>query len=387
MGAPIVLFAFDHEGRFTLSEGRGLEAMGLQPGEVVGSLVAQVYRDAPDVLAELKHALAGETRSSSIRIGAQTFAVYYRPLDPHSTEYRGSIGVLVDVTEQARAEEALRRLNEELEQRVRLRTAELARAGEELVQSEKLAALGRLVAGIAHELNTPIGNSLLVATALSESALELQQALAGGLRRSQLDAFLASTTESGLLLERSLQRAADLIASFKQVAVDQTSAQRRTFDLAEIVRENVMTLGPSLKRLPVTLVDDVPDGIRMDSYPGPLGQVLANLVTNAVLHAFEGRAHGVVRIEARPAGDGAVALTVTDDGCGIPPENLRRVFDPFFTTRMGKGGSGLGLNIVHTLVTGVLGGRIEVRSEPGSGTRFDITLPCFAPAAAMEPAA
>ena len=184
------------------------------------------------------------------------------------------------------------------------------------------------------------------------------------------------------MLERNLQRAAELIGSFKQIAVDQSSYQRRGFELAEVVQEIAVALRPTLRRGGVTLVDDTPPGLRMDSFPGPLGQVLINLVNNAVVHAFEGGAGGRVLIGAEALGGDRVGLWVEDDGRGIAPEHLRQIFDPFFTTQLGQGGSGLGLHIVYTLVTGLLGGRISVQSAPGRGTRFHIELPCRAPATA-----
>jgi PAS domain S-box-containing protein len=290
-----------------------------------------------------------------------------------------TVGAVRDITERKLADERVRALNDSLEQRVRERTAELARAADELVRSEKLAALGRLVAGVAHELNTPIGNSLLVATSLDESTRDIQRALRNGLRRAMLEDYLADTLDTAKLLQRNLHRAGDLITSFKQVAVDQTSAQRRAFQLDEIVAENVMTLQPSLKGTPYRIETAIPAEIGMDSFPGALGQVITNLVNNAVMHAFDGRPTGTVRIDARRDGAQSVAITVIDDGVGIAPEHRRRIFDPFFTTKLGRGGSGLGLNIVHNLVTEVLGGTIDVESDPDRGTAFTVVLPLAAP--------
>jgi len=296
---------------------------------------------------------------------------------------------LQDITERLRAEAALQQLNATLDARVQERTrdleaalATLRQAQDELVRNEKMAALGSLVAGIAHELNTPIGNAVMVASTLAGRQREFEAAIAGGLRRSALQAFLDGTREAAEVLERNLQRAAELIGSFKQIAVDQSSYQRRGFELAEVVQEIAVALRPTLRRGGVTLVDDTPPGLRMDSFPGPLGQVLINLVNNAVVHAFEGGAGGRVLIGAEALGGDRVGLWVEDDGRGIAPEHLRQIFDPFFTTQLGQGGSGLGLHIVYTLVTGLLGGRISVQSAPGRGTRFHIELPCRAPATA-----
>ena len=170
----------------------------------------------------------------------------------------------------------------------------------------------------------------------------------------------------------------DLIAHFKQVAVDQTSAQRRPFDLAEVVGEVVLTLRPQFKATPYRIEVDIPPGIDMDSFPGPLGQVLTNLVNNALLHGFAGLPAGVVRIAAEAQGD-RVRIQVADNGRGIAPEHQSRVFDPFFTTRLGQGGSGLGLHIVYSIVTRVLGGRIDLASQPGEGTEITLEIPVIAP--------
>jgi PAS domain S-box-containing protein len=301
---------------------------------------------------------------------------------------------LQDITERLRAEAALQELNTTLDARVQARTRELEaalgtlrQAQDELVRNEKMVALGSLVAGLAHELNTPIGNAVMVASTLAGRQQEFEAAMAGGLRRSALQSFLAGSREAAEVLERNLRRAAELIGSFKQIAVDQSSYQRRNFEVAEVVQEIAVALRPTLRRSGVTLVDETPPGLQLDSYPGPLGQVLINLVNNAVVHAFEGGAAGRVHIGAeRLAGD-RVGVWVADDGRGIASEHLRQVFDPFFTTKLGQGGSGLGLHIVYTLVTGLLGGRIDVQSTPGQGSCFRIELPCTAPAAAGDPPA
>ncbi|WP_395699410.1 PAS domain S-box protein [Aquabacterium sp.] len=298
------------------------------------------------------------------------------------------IWVIRDITAREQAEAALRELNETLEVRVAARTRELSdaleglrRAQAELVRAEKLASLGALVAGVAHELNTPIGNAVMVASTLADHQREFETGIAGGLRRSALDGYLAGSREALQVLERNLQRAAELVGSFKQLAVDQSSYQRRRFVLAEVVQEVLLALSPTLRRSPVQLQEQVPPALALDSYPGPLGQVLVNLITNALVHAFEPGAHGTITLAAEPLGDDRLRLRLADDGRGIAPSELGRIFDPFYTTRLGQGGSGLGLHIVYNLVTGLLGGRIEVHSQPGAGTEFVIELPLAAPQA------
>lgn len=304
-----------------------------------------------------------------------------------------------DITELRRMEDELRSLNVELESRVAQRTEALARsnrslsqalsnlerAQRELVRAEKMAALGSLVAGVAHELNTPIGNGLMAVTTLRDHAREFDEARQSGLRRSDLNRLLRSVAQATDIATRNLRRAADLVASFKQVAVDQTSSQRRRFDLAEVVDEIAVTLQPTIKRTPFTLRNEVARGFVLDSYPGPLGQALTNLINNALIHAFEGRASGQVRITARALDDDTIEILVCDDGRGIPAELVGRIFEPFVTSRLGSGGSGLGLHITWNAVTNVLGGRVDVKTEAGKGSCFEMRIPAVAPQA--QPAA
>ncbi|MFZ4285954.1 PAS domain-containing sensor histidine kinase [Variovorax sp. HJSM1_2] len=301
---------------------------------------------------------------------------------------------LQDVTDQRAAREQMQRMTQTLEAAVQKRTEELTQANAELrsallsleqsqqalLRSEKLAALGRIVAGVAHELNTPIGNSLLSATTLVHQTEKLQEQINSGLRRSFLDAYMSTAQDAVSILLRNLQRAAELIGSFKQVAVDQTSSQRRRFDLKAVVDEMLLSYRPLLRTAHIDVEVQVAEGIWLDSYPGPLGQVVGNLLHNAAIHGYpDSQVGGTVSVVAQSGPDQPVRLTVADAGRGITAENLGRIFDPFFTTRLGQGGSGLGLNIVHNIVTGPLGGSIEVDSLPGRGTRFILTLPLVAP--------
>ena len=306
-----------------------------------------------------------------------------------------------DITEQRRMEAELRDMNLELEARVVQRTAALTVANDELagalahlkqaqgdlIRSEKLAALGRLVAGVAHELNTPIGNGLMAVSTLESHHHDFTAALAEGLRRSTLDQYVENVGIATEIATRNLHRAAELVASFKQVAVDQTSSQRRPFDLKTVVDEMLTSMRPMLSRTTHRVEADIADGLRFDSYPGPLGQVIGNLIDNAIKHGFEGRSGGSIVITGTALDAERVVLTVADDGCGISEKNLVRIFDPFFTTRLGQGGSGLGLNIVHNIVTGVLCGSLDVSSTEGEGTSFRLVLPRVLPAETRSAAA
>lgn len=288
----------------------------------------------------------------------------------------------------------IRRRAQELEKLVARRTAELTQAKEgaeqalqqlqsaqeELVAREKMASLGQLVAGVAHEINTPVGVALTASSYLSERSEALRRALdSGTLQRSELSSFVAQTHEASTMIGQNLTRASDLVRSFKQVSVDRSSDDRRRFDLHDNLRAVVTSLELTWKRRPVHLHLDCPQRIELDSYPGALGQVITNLIQNALLHAFDEGRGGTMRLSAGLSGGDRVRISFEDDGNGIGAAELARVFEPFFTTRRSQGGSGLGLHIVYNLVTAKLGGRIEASGEPGLGMRFVLTLPLKAP--------
>jgi len=293
--------------------------------------------------------------------------------------------ILAGLSEKAVLYEELAALNETLERRVAERTEAARHAQDELARSERLAALGSMVAGVAHELNTPIGNGLVAASTLHDKVRALDATFEAGLRRSDLRKFIDDANGISELLSRNIERAAGLVSSFKQVAVDRTSSQRRRFDLGAVIQENMDTMAPTFRKMPYEVQVDVAQLVAMDSYPGPLGQVLSALVNNAIVHGFHGRSHGRLSITVPvPTGDHA-DIIISDDGAGIASAHLNRIFDPFFTTRMSEGSSGLGLNIVHNIVTTILGGKIHVDSMPGVGTTIRITIPLDAPMHHEEP--
>ena len=295
------------------------------------------------------------------------------------------VGRAINAHENRLAQDALAALNRQLEDKVAERTAalettlqHLRQTQDELIQSEKLASLGSMVAGIVHELNTPIGNARTVVTTLSERANALRQHIDGhSLRRADLIDGLSAMREMADLADRSMQRASVLITNFKQVAVDQVSECRRTFDLHEVIEENMSALRPGFKLRPLTLRNAVPTGICCDSYPGPLGQVLTNLVQNAAVHGLAERA-GTIEVRAS-ANDRQLELIVSDNGIGMDAATTLRIFEPFFTTRLGRGGSGLGLAICRRIVASILGGEIRVVSTPGAGSDFILTMPLRSP--------
>ncbi len=320
-----------------------------------------------------------------------------RMLDPKEPG-KGCVWVIIDITERKQTEAALvdtkhgleRSLNELAQQKANVELAHkdlsavlltLKQAQASLITSEKMASLGALVAGIAHELNTPIGNSLLTATALSDMCKEFERQLGeGGIKRSALDTHLKDARMACSIITNSLTRAADLIHSFKQVAVDQTSDKRRSFNLSGVVHDTLATYSARLRRANCEVRVTMPETVNFLSYPGSVGQVLSNLIQNALMHAFEERECGKITISAKEVDEDSVELRFADDGVGMSPRTLRQIYDPFFTTKMGQGGSGLGMNIVYNLVTGVLRGTIQIESEPGKGTTVILTLPRKVPA-------
>ena len=287
-------------------------------------------------------------------------------------------GIVRDITLRNQQEDELRRLNDSLGHQVIETRAALQRLKEaqaQLVRNEKLASLGALVAGVAHEINTPVGVGVTAASTLQNSAAELKKRYESDtLRRSDLDRFVVMADESTQIILRNLQRAADLIHSFKQVAVDQTSGERRAFELKSYVAEVLVSLGPKLRQSNHTVQVDCPQMIPVETNPGALAQILTNLLSNSLLHAYAPGQAGQIQVSLRHENDW-VTLRYRDDGAGIPKENLQRIFDPFFTTKRGTGGSGLGMHIVFNLVTQVLGGTIDVSSKPGQGAEFVVHFP------------
>ncbi|TNC12030.1 HAMP domain-containing histidine kinase [Methylobacterium terricola] len=287
------------------------------------------------------------------------------------------------VEEIGRRERALRRAKEEADRTL----AELRQTQSDLIQAEKLASLGQLVAGVAHEINTPLGIAVTTATLVRDEAREFGEvARTGQLSRSRLTHFVDRMQEGSHLLTANLARAADLVHSFKQVAVDRVSDEHRRFFLREWLGELLRSLGPLLRRGGHRLDLDAPDEFEVDTHPGALAQIITNLVKNAVVHAFAAGEAGRITVAVAREGD-FVRLEVRDDGRGIMAADRERIFDPFFTTARHSGSSGLGMHIVYNLVTGQLQGRIAVESEAGRGTVVRVEFPCrLAPAVPLRQA-
>ncbi len=299
------------------------------------------------------------------------------PLRDSSATVYGWIGTHIDISERKRSEQETRDARDTAEAALR----HLRETQNSLIEAQKLVALGRLVAGVAHEINSPVGTSLTVASSLARKGELLASELAlGRLRRSSLDDFIATVRDASAQLQDNLNRAAELIQSFKQVAADRNNPDLRTFDLGDLTEQVAMGLRPALPKHNVTLNVRCQPTLSMNSYPGSYGQVLTNLFLNSIAHAYPDGQRGMIEIKVNASGANDVEIVFTDDGCGMSPDVRRQAFDPFFTTRRHQGCTGLGLHIVYSIVTDRLGGRLDLDSEPGKGTNVRLVLPRTAPA-------
>ncbi|TBU97570.1 hypothetical protein DNK44_00885 [Pseudomonas dryadis] len=290
------------------------------------------------------------------------------------------VSVRLAVTEEGRlraqrqlqaSSKALENSNRELRDTV----DQLQRTRRALLQAEKLSSLGTLVAGVAHELNTPLGAASVAASSLLTSSQELQASMGEGLKRATLERFVLRNEQGLGIVLTGLERMAQLTRAFKQLASDRAGTERRTFDLSEVVHEVILLLQPRLRQSEHRIELDMPQSVMIDSYPGPLGQILQNLIDNALIHAFEPGVRGVVRVRIELDERARHCLIeVSDNGQGMPPEILAKIFDPFFTTRRGLGGTGLGLHITHQLAVDILGAQLDVVSAPGQGSCFSVRL-------------
>ena len=277
-----------------------------------------------------------------------------------------------EVIERKLAEVALKDARDHAEKALE----DLLLAQNRLVQTEKLASLGRMVAAIAHEINTPLGIVLTMASFITEQIEVIAADLtAGKLRRSDMDRYIATTMEGSKLMLENVRRAAALIHSFKQVAADELSDERRCFDLRNCLSDIVISLGPVWRKVGHRVETICPDSIEVDGFPGVISQILTNLVTNSTIHAFDPGQQGVLTISATLIDPDIVEIFYSDNGKGIALKERDKVFEPFFTTRRGSGSTGLGLHIISNLVVAKLGGTIDLHSEEGQGVRFVIRFP------------
>jgi PAS domain S-box-containing protein len=387
---PAVINLKDKQLRYILMNRYMAGIFGIEPADAIGRTTTDLMSrygaqktDENDkrVLASGRELGFYEEEYLDVYGNLRQWLVNKLPLLNADGEIENIVTVAMDIGERKRGEQEMRKAKDAAEAALR----NLRETQNSLIEAEKLAALGRLVAGVAHEVNNPVGISLTVASSLQrKTSLFAAEVARGTLKRSSLNEFLETSRDASSQLVSNLNRAAELITSFKQVAADRNYSDQRTFDLGDLTEQVVMSLRPGLRKHNLTLTVDCQPNLTMNSYPGPYGQVLTNLFLNSVAHAFPDGKPGAVDIQVREAGKDNVEIIFSDDGCGMSLDVRRRAFDPFFTTRRDQGGTGLGLHIVYSIVTNRLGGRLHLQSEPGNGTRIQIILPRVAP---MEQAA
>ncbi len=286
--------------------------------------------------------------------------------------------------------ENLQQVHEQLEDKVEQRTEELLLKNQELqqamenlkqtqdqlVHAEKMASLGNLVAGIAHEINTPVGVGVTATSHLQKVTKDFAHLYTvGDVKRRDLTNYLAESEEALAIIFSNLERASQLIRSFKQVSVDQSSEARRIFNVRQYLGEILLSLHPKLKRTRHKITVQCDENLQMDSFPGAFGQIITNLVMNSLIHAYEPDYAGQIIIAIVPVGEQRICLTYSDDGKGMERDVVAQIFNPFFTTKRGMGGTGLGLYILYNIVKQQFGGSIDCVSEPGKGTKFMIEIP------------
>jgi PAS domain S-box-containing protein len=392
--APIGLACLSPDCRYLQINQRLTEICGISVEDHLGRSV----RDCVPALAAAVEGIVGSIMKTGepvtgIEVAGQRadqtderfWVTYWHPLRSPSGEIVGVNVAAEEITERKRAEAALQASEQEIRSARDAAEAALQNLQEtqnSLIEAEKLAALGRLVAGVAHEINNPVGTSLTVASSLARKIeLFVAEAARGNLKRSSLNEFLDVSREASVQLVANLNRAAELIQSFKQVATDRNTSNQRIFDLGILTEQVAMSLRPGLGKRNLTLTVECPAELMMKSYPGPYGQVLTNLFLNSVAHAFADGNAGAMHIKVQASGKDHVEIVFFDNGRGMTGEVRRKAFDPFFTTRRDQGSTGLGLHIVYSIVTNYLGGRLTLESEPGKGTTVQLILPRVAPAA------
>ncbi len=396
--APIGLACLSPDCRYLQINQRLTEICGISVEDHLGRSV----RDCVPALADLVEAIVRSIMETGepvtgIEVAGQRadqtderfWITYWHPLRNPNGEIVGINVAAEEITERKRAEAALLASERQLRQARDAAEATLQNLREtqdSLIEAEKLAALGRLVAGVAHEINNPVGTSLTVASSLERRiTIFAAEVATGSLKRSTLNEFLKISREASAQLVANLNQAAELIQSFKQVATDRSYSNQRVFDIGELTEQIAVSLRPGLGNQNLNLDVECEPGLTMNSYPGPYGQALTNLFLNVVAHAFPAEKGGTVKIKVTGFGRENVEVLFSDDGCGMSPDVRRKAFDPFFTTRRDQGGTGLGLHIVHAIVTNCLGGTLELDSEPRKGTTMRLMLPRLAPPGPAAP--
>jgi signal transduction histidine kinase len=271
--------------------------------------------------------------------------------------------------------EAYQKNLEEKTKELQQEILERERTEKKLIRSEKMAALGDLVAGVAHEINTPVGIGVTGISYLHDITTDFRKLFdSGEAKKSDLEKFLTECEEACQVTMTNLDRAAQLVAGFKQIAVDQTSDEQRKFSLKKYLTEILLSLHPKIKNTSHKINLECPEDLEIDSFPGAFSQVFTNLVMNSLIHGFDGVQNGQINITIEST-DSNIFILYSDNGKGMSEDQKEKIFDPFFTTKRGSGGTGLGMHLVYNIITEKLAGEIECESEPGKGILFKMTLP------------
>lgn len=268
-------------------------------------------------------------------------------------------------------ESRLKQSNQELEDSLEF----LQQVRVQLMSSEKMAALGNMVASITHDVSTPLGVSVTATSYLQEQLQKIQQQIAAGTASEKdIQAFIATVAESNTLIETNLQRANEIMSGFKQVAVDQVAEHTRSIHVCDYMQRIIQSLQPQLRKKSCQMHLNCPDDIEVRCNAGALAQVLTNMIMNSIVHAFPESANARIDIDVS-VDDNQLHIRYRDNGVGMSSSQLRQLFEPFYTTSAENGGSGLGTHIIYTLITQTLGGNVEVSSQPEQGLCYDFHFP------------
>lgn len=379
--APIGLACLSPDCRYLQINQRLTEICGISVEDHLGRSVRDCVPALADAVEQIVRSIVETGKPvTGIEVAGQrldqpeerSWVTYWHPLRSPSGEIVAVNVAAEEITERKRSEQAMLRARETAEATLQ----HLRETQASLIEAEKLAALGRLIAGVAHEINGPVGSSLTVASSLQRRyeffASEVRR---GDIRRSAFNDFLENVRDASVQLIANLNRASELVQSFKQVAADRSRLDRRRFDIAELTEQVLVGLRPELRKRGLVLEVTCEPELVMTSLPGPYGLVLSNLVLNSAIHAFPDGGTGTIIFKAQAFGENNIEIILSDDGCGMSTQTRRHAFDPFFTTRRHEGATGLGLHIVHSMVVDRLGGQLALTSEPGEGTTVRLILP------------